>query len=175
MQLLKHLLDFLRLGALEISSWIVLLLTVLTTIDVTLRYLLRRAVPGIMELSQVLLVIFVFLSLAQVQKNKEHVTVDFLFNKAPPKIKCHWEAVTYLFPLAFFLTLFAESIGYFWESFTMREYYGAGIRVPIYPGKAAIVIGTGLVIIELIRDITRLATQLINRRKFIHKDVTEKT
>lgn len=175
MQLFKRLPDLLRLAALETSSWIALVLTVLTTIDVALRYTFAGALPGTLEVSQVLLVILVFLSLAQVQRNKEHITIDFLFNRAPSRIKVYWEIVTYLLSLGFFLMLFWESIAFLRESLAIMEYFGAAIRVPIFPGKAAIVIGSGLAIIELIRDITRLTIELITRRKSIHKEITEIT
>jgi TRAP-type C4-dicarboxylate transport system permease small subunit len=173
MQLFGRLLDLLRLGALETSSSIALVLTFLTTIDVAMRYTFARALPGTLEISQVLLVILVFLSLAQVQKNKEHITIDFLFNKAPSTIKFYWEIGTYFVSLGFFLILFWESIAFFRESLAIREYFGTAIRVPIFPGKAAIVIGSGLAIIELIRDITRLIVELTRKKKSIRREIRE--
>jgi predicted LPLAT superfamily acyltransferase len=38
----------------------------------------------------------------------------------------------------------------------MKEYYGGAVQVPIYPARGAIVIGCGLMIIELIRDLASM-------------------
>ena len=159
MKNLGKLLIVIRLFETEISSWIVLIMTILITFDALLRYTLKESIPGGLEINSVLLVIMVFFSLGQVQAKKEHLRVDFFVDRLPPKVREYLEVVVYLFALAFFFILFWESIEFFQASFAVKEYYGAAVRIPIYPAKAAMVLGCGLVVIELIKDVAILLTK----------------
>jgi len=160
MQKLGRLTVLLRLFETEVSSWTVLVSTILITTDVPLRYIFRKSVPGGLELNCVLLAIMVFFSLGQVQANKEHIRVDFFIDRLPLKLREYLEIAVHLFALAFFSLLFVESIEFFKESLAVKEYYGSAVRIPIYPAKAAVVMGCGLIVIELIKDIAQLVTQI---------------
>jgi len=153
MQILNRFLLLLRSGSAEISGWLALFVTVFVTLDVVLRYLLSASIPAGMEFTQVLLVLMVYFAFGQAQANKVHVRVEFVIEKLPPKVRHFWEVVVHVLALAFFGFIFWESIGFFLDSWAMKEYYGGAVRVPIYPARGAIAIGCGLMLIELIKDI----------------------
>jgi TRAP-type C4-dicarboxylate transport system permease small subunit len=154
MKILKSLVTFIRLGETEISGWIVFVLTVMLTVDATLRYLFRESIPGGPGFSSSLLVIVIFFSLGQVQANKEHIRVEFLIAKLPPKARRYLEIMVHFFSCAFFLILFWKSIDFFIDSFKVREFWAGGLlRVPLYPAKFAMMMGLGVMVIELIKDI----------------------
>lgn len=153
---LRSFVGLLRSGVAEISGLILLILTVLITLDAILRYLFIKSIPGTLEICRVSLVFIIFFALGQTQAKGEHIRVDFLFTRLPSKVKHHGELIIHLIALAFILFIFWPSIEFFKESLTVREYYQSGIRVPIYPAKAAILIGCGFMIIELVNNIFQL-------------------
>ena len=146
----------LRSSFASISGWLALFVTVFVTLDVVLRYVFNASIPAGMEFTQVLLVLMVFFAFGDAQAGKVHVRVEFVIEKLSPRIRYFWEVVVYFLALAFFGFIFWEGIGFFLDSWKMGEYYGGAVRVPIYPARGAIVIGCGLMIVELVRDIASM-------------------
>ena len=153
MRTLKRLISLALLTCSNISGWTALVVTLLVTLDVVLRYIFGASVPASMELTQVLLVFLVFLSLGKAQEGKQHLRVEFVVGKLPPQMRRYWEIVLHLFTLAFTVILFWESVGSFAYSLSTKEYYGGAVRVPIYPSRGAILVGCGLLIVQLILDL----------------------
>lgn len=156
MQILNRCLGLIRNGFGEISSWLVLVVTVFITLDVSLRYFFKASIPAGMEFTQVMLAILVFFSFGKAQQGKVHVRVEFLIEKLSSKARHYWEIVVHFLALVLFCVIFGGAIVYFVDSYAMKEYFPGVIPVPIYPARGAIVIGCGLMIIELIRDLAAL-------------------
>jgi TRAP-type transport system small permease protein len=156
MQMVTRCLNFLRDGFGEIASWLVLVVTVLITVDVALRYFLNASIPAGMEITQILLAVLVFFSLGKAQHGKIHVRVEFVIEKLSSKKRRYWEIVVHFLALIFFAILFVGAIWSFLDSYEMKEYFPGVIQVPIYPARAAIVIGCVLMMIELVRDLISL-------------------
>jgi len=157
-KVLKRLLMLLRFGLEEISSWTALVVTLLVTADVSLRYVFRESIPAATEFTQAAMVIMVFLAFGKSQANKEHIRVKFLIDKLPPKVKPYWEGFVYLLALVFISILFWGSLESFRTSFADMEFYPGILRVPVYPSRAGIVVGCGLMMIEFIKDIIFVLT-----------------
>ena len=142
----------------EISGWTVFVLTLLISADVLLRYILGRAVPGGVEITQALLVFMVYLVLGSVEERKDHIRIDFVIERMPIKRRKYWELIICMITLVFLTVLLVSS----WESFIVsyqdREYYAEAIRVPIYPSRAAIFIEAALTIVALLRTVVSLLT-----------------
>jgi len=153
MKSLKRLISLALLACSNISGWTALVVTLLVTLDVVLRYIFGGSIPASMEITQVLLVLLVFLSLGKAQESKQHLRVEFVVEKMPPYLRRYWEIVLHLFTLGFTVILFWESVGAFAYSWSTKEYYGGAVRVPIYPSRGAILVGCGLLIIQLILDL----------------------
>ena len=109
-----------------------------------------------MEFTQVLLVLLVYLTLGKTQEAKQHIRVEFLIEKMSPKMRRYWEIVVHFFALGFIAIVFWESIGSFAYSLSTREYYGGAVRVPIFPSRGAILVGCGLMMIQLAKDLADL-------------------
>lgn len=157
----------------EISSWSVLVSTILITFDVILRYLFNESIPGGFGINCALLAIMVFFALGQVQADKQNIRVDVFVERFPPRLRQYLEVIVYLFALAFFSILFWGSIEFFTSSFGIKEFYAGEIHVPIYPAKAAVVMGCGLMIIELIKDIVLLLTKWSEPIPRVSKELNE--
>ena len=158
MKLLRKIGSAIDFFVVEISGWTVLVLTLLISGDVILRYVLGRAVPGGMEITQALLVLMVYLVLGSVEERKDHIRIDFVIDRMPVKVRRYWELMLCAISLGFLAMLLFSSWESFVASYQDREYYGGAIRVPIYPSRAAIFIGAGLTIVALLKTMVSLLT-----------------
>ncbi len=150
---------FISLGnsiAEKISGGIALLVTLLISFDVILRYIFRASIPASVEFTQVLLVLLVYLALGKAQEAKQHIRVEFVLEKLSPGVRRYWEIVVHFFALVFIAIVFWESLGLFIDSISVMEYYGGAVRVPIYPARGAILVGCGLMTLQLVRDLIDL-------------------
>ncbi len=136
-----------------VAGWLALVVTLLVTLDVVLRYIFGASIPAAMEFTQVLLVLIVYLALGKAQEAKQHIRVEFLIERLSAEKRRYWEIVIHLFALLFTVIVFWESVLLFMDSVSVREYYGGAVRVPIYPGRGAILVGCALMIYELIKDL----------------------
>jgi TRAP-type C4-dicarboxylate transport system permease small subunit len=139
-----------------ISGGIALLVTLLISLDVILRYIFKAFIPACVEFTQVLLVLLVYLALGKAQEAKQHIRVEFMLEKLCSKTRRYWEIVIHFFALIFVAILLWESIGLFIDSVSVMEYYGGAVRVPIYPARGAIIVGCGLMMSQLVRDLVDL-------------------
>ena len=158
MKILKSIGTAFNFGAVEISAWIALILTCLVSFDVILRYIFKQSIPGSMEITQALMTFMVYLVLGAVQEKKDHIRIDFFIERIPPKVRKYWEVVVCIVGLAFLAFLLIYVWESFYSSFEMKEYYGGQIRIPIYPARAAIFVGVGLMIVAFLQDIVWLLT-----------------
>ncbi len=140
----------------NISGGIALLVTLLISLDVILRYIFRASIPAAVEFTQVLMVLLVYLSLGKSQEARQHIRVEFVIEKLSPGMRRYWEIVVHFFALLFVVIIFWESIGLFIDSVSVMEYYGGAVRVPIYPARGAILVGCGLMVLQLVRDLIDL-------------------
>ena len=150
---------FISLGnsiAEKISGGIALLVTLLISFDVILRYIFLASIPASVEFTQVLLVLLVYLALGKAQEAKQHIRVEFVLEKLSPGVRRYWEIVVHFFALVFIAIVFWESLGLFIDSISVMEYYGGAVRVPIYPARGAILVGCGLMTLQLVRDLIDL-------------------
>ena len=147
------LLSFFKLGVIRIASVICLVLMFLVTIDVILRFFFKLYVPASVELCRVLLAMMIFLPFGEVQERKEHIRIDFFIDRLSPKIKRYWELIANIVSLSFLSAIFVDSIDVFRGSLVLMEYFGSAIKVPIYPARGVMVLGCGLMIIELTKEI----------------------
>ncbi len=161
MQILSRLIGVVNSGLAEISSWAAFALTIIVTVDVVLRYIFRESIPAGEELTRLLMVILVFFAFGKAQEKKVHIRVDFFIEKMPPKMRRYWEVIVHLFALIFIWLLFWEAIEALRVSLATKEFYPGVIRVPLYPGRGAIGVGCGLIMIALIREIAYALMQKV--------------
>ena len=145
---LSHKLAYLGAAALFVMM-------LLTTADVTGRYLFNKPILGAFELTEFLVLILIFSFLAHTQAEKTHVSVDLLLRRFPKK----WRRAIGLFNHAACLALMALLV---WmtvlraiELKTFAE-ASSNLKIPKYPFAYFVVIGCSVLCIEYIRDLIRL-------------------
>jgi len=79
-----------------IATVIVILMMLLVTADVCLRYFFTLPIKGANELIESMMLLVVFLGLAYVQYTKGNISIDLLVNKFPQKTQSVIDSLTYI-------------------------------------------------------------------------------
>lgn len=128
----------------------------LTTADVTGRYLFNKPILGAFELTEFLVLILIFSFLACAQAEKNHVSVDLLLGRFSKR----WQRVIGIINHAVCLVM----MGLFVWMTTIRALElmafveaSANLGIPKYPFAFFVVIGFAVLGLEYIRDLIRMA------------------
>lgn len=136
-----------HLGAIALFS-----MMILTTVDVTGRYLFNKPVMGAFEITEYLILILVFSFLADTQSQKSHVSVDLFFQKFP-------QTVRFIANLLNHVACFAFTVLIAWMSFLkaleLKEVGEASpnLFIPDYPFVYFLVVGCIVLSLEYLGDI----------------------
>lgn len=122
-------------------------------IDVSGRFLLNSPLPGTVEISALLMVAVVFLSLASCQAEGRHMRVDFLFPRMSKRVRVVADSTACICGMAVCGLLAWWSITPAWYSWTIREVSMGLIAFPVYPARFLVVVGTALLGVQLMLDL----------------------
>ncbi len=104
----------------DIVSWVILFaMMMMTMIDVLLRYFTNSSILGSVELTELMMVIVVFCSLAQCQAEDGHIKVDLVLKRFSPRVQSMIDTLTQL--ICFGLFSFMTWSMYIYAS-EMKEY-----------------------------------------------------
>lgn len=126
-----------KLGAVDgwlswLSSLVLFLMMVLTSVDVFMRYVMARPVPGAFEVGEILMALLIFAALPLVSLRDEHVTVEFAGKVIPPAVLPYVDLLVHLF-----IGLLIAAAGWLlWERAPRIRQYGdvtTVLRIPIWP------------------------------------------
>jgi C4-dicarboxylate transporter, DctM subunit len=141
-----------RFGAI-ISGAFVLIMMVMTTADVFMRYAFNSPITGNYELQPLLLVGVVFLAAASIQANRKHISLDLISAHLP---KCPQSSLR-LFSDLFFLSFSAVVCWQFIlatrNAWITGDYYWGLVKFPLWPPYLIIAIGTLFLSIRLVEQI----------------------
>jgi TRAP-type C4-dicarboxylate transport system permease small subunit len=152
-----------------IAGGITLLMALVTTFGVVMRYVFKSPEHYTYEIGIFCLISSVSLALAYIQKQGRNLRVDFVSNFFPQKLQA--ALLDILIPLValFYLVLLVrESWGDAWYSLGIGERTYSAWAPPVGPMKLIVPIGAGLLCIVLI-------SQLIHGLVALKKDSAEKT
>ena len=143
----------------------------MTVIDVLRRAIMGKALVGVVELTEFLMVGIVFLSIAYTQVQDQHIKVDFLVARLPSKT----QVVIKIIMLAVGAT-FIGLVGWqgSWDALNawqIQEYrYGpGGIHLYEWPARLAIPIGCFWLVLQLAIDIGRQVVRFPNSVKSLNE------
>jgi TRAP-type C4-dicarboxylate transport system permease small subunit len=140
--------------AISISGLSIALMMGYGFFDVLSRDLFDRPFYGTFELSELLMVVAVFLSLASCQAEDRHMRVDFLFPYMNKAVRTVIDIFTYVcgIVLCGFLSWYTTEPALY--SWSVRERTDGIISFPIYPVKIIIVVGVIILGIQLFLDLS---------------------
>lgn len=147
---LRRAVRVLSLGSAVIAGIAVTFVMFAVVTDVLSRNIRGRSVPGLVEYTEVVLVVVVFLALAYTQTRREHVAVEAVVNRLrgwrfrAVRVAAVVVAVLVTILLAWATTRLALT------SFASREVRMGIAAVPLWPGRIAVAYGFWLLALELI-------------------------
>lgn len=141
------------LGILATLATIVMMITV--TADVVYRATVSKSVPGLMELSETVLVAAVFLGMAYTGATNGHIAVDLLTERLPRKvsrwlISFGWILTSFIVGWMLYATLLRAM-----QSTSAGEIRMGLVNWPLWPARWIIVIGLAAMLIIALLNVVR--------------------
>jgi TRAP-type C4-dicarboxylate transport system permease small subunit len=130
-----------------LSSAVLFAMMLLTSVDVFMRYVVSRPVPGAFEVSELFMALLIFTALPLVSLRDEHITVEFAGKLIPARVLPYVDAVVHLC-IAFLLAAAGWLV---WLRALRMQQYGDAttiLSIPVWPlvyGMAALLVVTGAV------------------------------
>jgi TRAP-type transport system small permease protein len=150
----------------RVFKWLCLILlggmTIMGTVDVLGRYLANHPLKGTYETFGFLMPALILLGMAFTQEAREHVRIDLVINRMPPRAKTAVQIVTDIVELGITALIFRGGL------MTMLYYKDLGklvdtIQIPLWPTWIVIPIGAGamliVVVLQIIEGAMTLASQ----------------
>lgn len=137
---LQTLADHLAAPGITVAGWAVLLMMVMATADVV-STVFNRPIAGAHEGVEMLMVVVIFLALPYAESRGQHIAVDLVFNRLPPRVRQALGLFALVLALVFFGAMAWQGWKLFWASWLIREYASGAVRMPVYPAKALFALG----------------------------------
>lgn len=129
----------------DVLGWIALAFLSLMmfgiALDVVLRSLTGRPVPGLFELSEISMVMVVFMGLGWTQRDDAHIRVTMLTDKLPEPFRIGCTALAWLLAALALLALAYPATLEAIYSFSIREFRWGYFQMPIWWAKIAVAVG----------------------------------
>lgn len=136
------------LGAL--SGLGIALLTIPTVADVLYRKSFGPSIPGVVEVSEVVLVCVIILGMAAALRDGEHIATPVLTGRLPVRVAAAVQFVGLALVAILLAIMLAGTFRAAVMSFNIQEYRMGFVQVPIWPAKAAIPLGLAALLIEVV-------------------------
>jgi len=116
----------------RITWGVLFFLMVMTMADVLVRKLLNSSILGAVEITELLMTVTIFCSLAQCQVNNGHIQVDLIYKKLTPRLQKICDVLTQFGCSVLF---FFVSLGTFHHAVNMKEWgeMTMDLELPIFP------------------------------------------
>ncbi|MHA7140408.1 TRAP transporter small permease subunit [Arthrobacter sp. Sr33] len=124
-----------------ISGLLIVLMMVSTVADVSRRQFLGEAIPGVIEMGEVLMVATVFLGLAYTEIGGKHVNMTLVIRKLPPRMAAIANTVgllLVLFVVGWMVYVTGERAI---EATEAQEYRFGLVQIPVWPARIALAVG----------------------------------
>jgi len=134
-----------------IACFWILILMILIAVDVFGRVLFNMPFKGTPELVSNSIIAIAFLEIPFVLHRGDHVRSTILLDKIKPGLRTVMELIAIIIGIVMFVLLIKSSWPDFIKALKVGEFEGEGaLRVPTTPARAAIIIGSFLMIVEYI-------------------------
>lgn len=133
-----------------LSATAIVLMTAGITIDVVLRTLTGHGVTGVIEAVDPMLVCVAFLALSVTEMKGEHVALSLVTDRIVPRIRYILIAFGALLCIVFACVLAISGAMEAITSVSTNEVRAGVVRVPLWPARIAVVIGTLALLLQFI-------------------------
>jgi TRAP-type C4-dicarboxylate transport system permease small subunit len=133
-----------------VGGAVVFVLMALTVVDIVLRKMSGQGVAGVVEYSEVLLVVAVFLSIAAAQVSGFHVATTGFTSRLPRTARRIVELTGALAGAVVIAAMVFVATNAAWVSFQTGEYRMGIAHVVVWPARAAVAVGLFLYLVEFV-------------------------
>ncbi len=140
-----------------------ILMTAVTVVSVAGRYLLSMPIPDDLVMSEMLMVVVVFLPLATVQKNREHVFVSMFTDLLPERFQSWFELMGMLIGLVFYAILSAATFGDFKAAWDAGAYIDGQLSLPEWPSRFVVFFGVSVFTLRLLFDVVQALVKPVGK------------
>ncbi len=135
----------------SVAGFALVFLMFLTVADVFGRYVLNRPVSGTFELTEMVMVLIVFLALGQAQHHGDHIALDLAYNFFPAWLKRAVDVIINLINLTVVVVITWQLYRF---SIRMLEgsYTTAVLQLPVHPFVLVAVAGVATYALALVTD-----------------------
>jgi TRAP-type C4-dicarboxylate transport system permease small subunit len=133
-----------------ISVLAILFLMLGTSIDVFSRNIFSQPIAGIFEVSELFMVVLVYLGLGWTQIDNAHIKVNLFVDKMPPRINALCQFIAYLAVVIFVLILAYSTTKEAYRSFSIKEFRWGYIEIPIWWAKILLSVGLWFAVLQFI-------------------------
>jgi TRAP-type C4-dicarboxylate transport system permease small subunit len=131
-----------------VGGAVVFVLMAMTVVDIVLRKVSGQGIAGVIEYSEVLLVVAVFLSIAAAQANGYHVATTGFTSRLPRTARRIIELIGALAGAVIIVAMVFVAANAAWVSFQTGEYRMGIAHVVVWPARLAVAIGLLLYFVE---------------------------
>ena len=167
-------LDYIDRVAVVTAIIAILTMTVLVTVSVTGRYLFGLPIPGDLVLSEFLMVFVVFLPLAAVQAQREHVFVTFFTDRMGNRPKVVMETFGVFVGLFIFTIIAVATFTDVLHAWTFDTYTEGEIEFQEWPPRFVVFFGIALFAVRLLVDAVQSVIGLITGEALASRGETER-
>ena len=149
----------------EISGWLMLIIVILILCDIVLRNI-DKPIQTIDSYVILVLIVAVYLGLANCEKLQDHVKVELFLSKMHPKVSLIFYLFDYLLEIiTLLLVIFAATTGAL-DSFVNQEAFATSTtQIMTYPVRFIIVFGLILYCIQIFINFCKKLSENINLMK----------
>ena len=143
--------QFIEKGAVFLASMLLIGMALFIGLDTLLRYFFNAPIAGVLELSEnFIMVSLVYLCISATFAGNEHIRVDLLASKLPPKVRGLIEIVMNVIVLIIIVIVCKQNWMQFSKALQSGEKIHGAISVPIAPAYFIIIFGLSLLAIRLV-------------------------
>ena len=147
-----------------IAAGIVFIMMFPISIDVVLRYVFNKPLHGTYQLAEFMMVGAVYMSVAYVQLHREHIKLELATSWMHPKNQLKLDIFGQLVGFAIFTIISWQSGKMAWQSWITDDYTMGIVEWPLWPAKASVCYGSGLLVLQILSDVIRDSVKLIEKR-----------
>jgi len=148
----------------HIAQWILFLMELIIVYDVFARYFFDSPTIWACEISEYMLVFIAFAGAAEIQRRKQHIKMDFFYNRFSQRIRNFLDLI-----FGIIMGIFSALL--FWNSLKMTltaAHYDARsnslLAVPLFIPYAIVPVGMGMLMLQSLLDIIKSSNELIFAR-----------
>jgi TRAP-type C4-dicarboxylate transport system permease small subunit len=142
----------------------VLIMMLLGGIDVITTKAFSWPIPGAYEITETTMVASVFLALALSQREKRQIRVELFTERLGPRSRRGVDALAELCSLVVYLFIAWYGVRAAWTSVAVGDYGSGAVRLPLWPAKLALALGSVLMCLECARGVIDNVRSMIRPR-----------